>query len=51
MKIKKFEVTIAIPDDKEHEYINAKCITEGFRFNPDDFGVEYCCIEVKEIKK
>lgn len=48
MKIKKFEVTIAIPEDIEHEYINAKCITEAFRFNTDEFGVKYCSIETKE---
>jgi hypothetical protein len=51
MKIKKFEVRIIIPDDKDPENITAMDMLEVLRINNCDFGSEDCCIEVKEIKK
>lgn len=49
MKLKKFEVIIAIPEDKDPEYININSIAETLRINNCDFGAEDCCIEVKEV--
>ena len=49
MKIKKFEVRIIIPDDKDPKNITAMDMLETLRIYNGDIGAEDCCIEVKEI--
>ena len=49
MKIQKFEITIAVPDDTE--FVNLDKITSVIRDYSDSFDAVDCAIEVKEIEK
>ena len=50
MKFRKFEVTVAIPDDKKPDGIKANEMLEILRYNNCDFGAGNCSIEIKEIR-
>ena len=49
MKIQKFEITIAVPDDTE--FVNLDKITSVIRDNADGFDAFDCAIEVKRIPR
>lgn len=49
MKIQKFQVVIAVPDDVE--FVKLDKITSVIRDNADGFDAFDCAIEVKEIEK
>lgn len=49
MKIQKFEITIAIPDDTD--FVDVGKFTSLIRDYSDSFDACDCAIEVKEIEK
>ena len=49
MKIQKFQITIAVPDDTE--FVNPDKFTSVIRDYSDGFDACDCAIEVKEIEK
>lgn len=49
MKIQKFEITIAVPDDME--FVTLDKITSAIREYSDEFDAADYAIEVKEIEE
>lgn len=50
MKFRKFEVTVAIPDDKKTDSVKIGNLVNILRKNRCGFGAEDCCIEAEEVR-
>lgn len=50
MKFRKFEITVAIPDDKKTDSIKINELVEILGYNNCDFGAGDCAIDVKELR-
>ena len=49
MKIQKFEITIAVPD--ENDPVKPVDLVDTLRNRLEDFNAENCAVEAKEVEK
>lgn len=50
MKYRKFELMVAIPDDRKTDRVKLEDLVEILRQYTSDYGADDCAIEVKEIR-